>query len=192
MTPQELLEGDARFEPRQGRPEAEVGTVAERQVPVDPAPYVEAVGVGELPVVQVGGAPHEHHPGAGGDEYAVALDVSRDRAGQGLGGGGDAQHLLDGVGHERGVGGEGRPLVGVAGEELDTVAQEARGRVVAADDQEEAEPEQLLLAQSLAVDIGPEEGAHEVVGRLVATSDEQVADQGVHATRGPGATPGWS
>ena len=47
------VEPDPAFEPRQRGPDAEVRAVPEREVPVDHAPHVEAVGILEVAFVAV-------------------------------------------------------------------------------------------------------------------------------------------
>ena len=87
---QQGQEGDLPFNAGQGRPQAVMDAVAEGQVAVVAAEDVEAVGVGELPRVAVGGALHGpdalsppqcfasqfevgcHHPGNALDGTVVA------------------------------------------------------------------------------------------------------------------------
>src|SRR5207248_2341451 len=59
-----LFERDPAFEPRERRAQAEVDAIAESAVPVDLAAYVEAVRVGELALVAVGGAVENGHDAA--------------------------------------------------------------------------------------------------------------------------------
>ena len=68
----------ARRGPRGGRggAQAEVDAVPEREVVVDLAVDVEAVGVGELALVAVGRAVEQQHRAALGHGLAVVLDVA--------------------------------------------------------------------------------------------------------------------
>ena len=77
---------------------------------------VEPLGLVELALVQVGGAPHEQHPRVRRDRRAVHLDVAGGLAGADLGGWLASQHLLDRVREALGVVDEGPPLVGVVGQ----------------------------------------------------------------------------
>jgi hypothetical protein len=62
-------------------------------------------------------------------------------------------------------------------EEHGTGADEARSGVVAGEHQQEAEAEQLLLAQPLAFDLGREECAHQIVARDAATLGQQLREE---------------
>src|SRR5580765_2910922 len=74
---QHLIQRDAAFEARERRAEAEVDAVPEREVLVDLAVDVEAIGILEVALVAVRGADEEHHHAALGDGLAVYLDLRR-------------------------------------------------------------------------------------------------------------------
>ena len=63
---QELLQGDAPFQPRQCRSEAKVDAVAEGEVTAVVATDVEAIPVRKAAVVPVGGADQEEDGVPGG------------------------------------------------------------------------------------------------------------------------------
>ena len=163
--PEQLLEGHPPFESGERGAEAVVRAVAEREVTRDRSPDVEALGVRELAVVEVCGTPDEHDPRPGGDRDPVQLDLPHRGARQHLRRRLDAQHLLDGRGEQRRVGDERGALVGMAGEQLGAVPDQARRGVVAGDEEQEREPEELLVGQVLAVGLGGDQRAHEVVAR---------------------------
>jgi hypothetical protein len=75
----------------------------------------------------------------------------------------EAHDLFHGVGDLRGVRAQPRALVGWARELHDRVAEHLRRRLVAGDDEEEAEPDDLGIGQALAVDLGLDQGGDEVV-----------------------------
>src|SRR5271163_1529744 len=58
---QHLVERHPAFEPGQRRTEAQMDAVAEGLMPADVAVDVEAVAVGEMPLVPVGRAVQQHH-----------------------------------------------------------------------------------------------------------------------------------
>ena len=58
------------------------------------------------------------------------------------------------------------------------------GGVVAREHEEEAEAEQLLVGQLLAVDLGADERGHHVVARLRASLGEQLGEQPVDVAGG--------
>jgi hypothetical protein len=155
--------------------------VPEREVSTGGPGDVEAIGVVELPLVEVGRRPHEQHPAAGGDRAAGDLDVGGRNARRGVGRRCDAQHLLDRAGDRRRIGRQPVAHVGMPGEELEAVADEVRGRVVAPDEQEPAEGEQLVLGEALAVDLRDEQGGQEVVLRRVPPVLQQVGEDPVAA-----------
>ena len=84
----------------------------------------------------------------------MQLDVAHRGAGQHLGRRLDPEHLLDRGRDQRRVGHELGPLLGVASEQLGAEPDQGRGRVVAGDQEQEGEAEQLLVGQVLAVDLG--------------------------------------
>ena len=74
---QELLEGHPCFEPGQGGTEADVDAVTETQMARRAAVDVEHLGIGELPVVEVGRPPQQHHPRPGRNGVSVQFDIPR-------------------------------------------------------------------------------------------------------------------
>ncbi len=145
---QRLLEADAALHAGQGGAQAEVHAVAERDVVVERAVDVEAVGVGVLALVAPGRAGEQQHLRVGRDDLAVQLDR--------LGGPAAlhrrrrlvAQQLLDRVGDERRVGGQLGPLVGVLVEQHRGPAEQPGHRLGAGADQQEGELGALLGGQA--------------------------------------------
>ena len=127
---QHLVERDAALEARERGTETEVQPVAEAQVVTDLAVDVEAVAVGEPPVVAVRRPVEQHHDAALGNDLAVVLDVARDVARLDGRRRLEAEELLDRLRDERAVGRDLAPLVGVLGEHLAGPADEPRGRLV--------------------------------------------------------------
>ena len=75
-----LVERDPALEAGQRRAQAEVDAVPERQVVVDVALDVEAVGIGEVTLVAVARRGEQHHHVARRDLLPVVLDVFLDPA----------------------------------------------------------------------------------------------------------------
>ena len=76
------LEADSSFETRQVRAQAEVDSVAERDVVVRLAARVEALGLVEVARVAVGGGVHHHQPVAPGQLLAAEFHVRRRNTGE--------------------------------------------------------------------------------------------------------------
>ena len=71
-----LLHRDLRFEPRQRSADAEVRAVPEREVAVDLPAHVEAIGIGKVALVAIGGAIQQDELRAPRNGGAVDLDVA--------------------------------------------------------------------------------------------------------------------
>ena len=95
-----------------------------------------------------------------------------------------AQHLLDRAGEQVGFGAEALPLVAVLVEREETAADRVAGGLVAGLDDQLAVREQLHLGERLAVDLGRDELAHDVVARLAAVPLDQLGEVGVHLDAG--------
>ena len=76
-----------------------------------------------------------------------------------------------------------RAASGCSRQQHGAVRDQVRGGVVAGDDQHEAEAEQLLLREALAVDLGVEQRAHQVVAALAAALVEQPRELAVDVRR---------
>ncbi len=169
-----LLERDAPLEARQRGPQAEVDAVAERDVVVDAAVDVEAIGIGELALVAIGGAGEQQHLRAGGHDLAVQLDVAgrpsalhrRRRL--------EAQELLDRVRDQPAVGGELLALLGVLGQDDRREAEQPRDRLGPRADDEVREVAGLCVGE-------PANGA-------VVVGDLRVGEIGEHVVDGLPAT----
>ena len=74
-----------------------------------------------------------------------------------------AQQLLDGVGDERGVLDELAPVLGVLGQEGEHAVERGGDRVEAGDQEEEADVEDVLAGEAVALDLGVEEVREQVV-----------------------------
>ena len=158
MPAEDLLERDLALHPGQCRTEAEVGAVPERQVTLGAAPDVERPGGRPvLALVVVGGPDDEQHGLACLEGFTVELDVVRQRPVHVLRRVVEAQRLLDRVGDERRIVDEERTLLGMLGQQLDRVGEQLRRRLVAGDDEQDAEAEQLLLGERSAVDLEVEQ-----------------------------------
>ena len=77
-----------------------------------------------------------------------------------------AQELLDGVGDDVGVLDELAPLLGVLGQEGEHAVEGGGDRVEPGDEEEEADVEDVLAGEPVALDLGVEEVRQEVVASL--------------------------
>ena len=87
-----------------------------------------------------------------------------------------AQELLDGVRDELGVLDELAPLLGVLGQEGEHAVERGRDRVEPGDEEEEADVEDVLAAEPVALDLGVEEVREQVVLPLVLTLVEDLVE----------------
>ena len=81
-------------------------------------------------------------------------DVAGGRPRQDLGRGLHTVELFHGVGPQGRIATHQGPLVGIAGQQHDAAADQARGGVVAGQDEQQAEAEKLLVAQAFALHLG--------------------------------------
>jgi hypothetical protein len=105
----------------------------------------------------------------------VPLDVARRGARHVLDRAHPAQHLLDRGGNARRVTRQGLELLGGAQQLVHAAAQDVARRLVAADQDEQALHQQIVFAEPLAVDLGVDQNAHEVVARMGAAVGDHVA-----------------
>ena len=118
----DLLEGDTTFEAGECRTQAEVGAVAEAEVPVGSARDVEDFGgLAELALVVVRSTDEQKHRVACPHRLTVTLDVGGQGAVHVLRRVVEPEHLLDGGHHAFGRGGEQCLLIGMPGEKFDSV-----------------------------------------------------------------------
>ena len=122
-------------------------------------------GSGKRALVAVAGRVEQQHALALAQLLAVQLDVARERAVHVLDRRHPAQHLLDGGRDQRGVLEQLPLLVRVLEQRAQAARHHVAGRLVAADQDQQALLEDLLLAESIAVELGVDEDAHQVVGR---------------------------
>ena len=135
-----------------------------------------SIGPLEGALVAVRRPDQQEHLLAGRHRDAVQRDVAGENAGEHLGGVVVSHHLFDGAGDAVGVGEQPGALVGVPRQERHGIAEHLRGRLVARDDQQEAEADDLGIAQALAVDLGVEQSADEVVTGTGTTPREVLAE----------------
>ena len=133
---------------------------------VDLAVEAHHVAVGELGLVGVGRADHDHHLVPGVDWASAELGVGDGDAGDAHDRGLPPQQLLDGVGDELGVLHELATVLRVLGQEGEHAVQGGRHRVEAGDEEEEADVEDVLAGQPVALDLGVEEVREQVVPPL--------------------------
>ncbi len=149
---------------------------------------VEAVGIGEHVGVPVGGHVVDDDLVAGLDGLAVEHGVAGGRAAEVVDRRAPAQHLLDRARVEAGVVAQPLRLVGMVDEGQRAVVDEVPGRLVAGHDQGDEEQVQLEVVEAVAVDLGLDEGGHQVVAGVgPAIGGDVVA---VHVDLGRRVGPG--
>ncbi|MFT3801018.1 MAG: hypothetical protein QM766_07340 [Burkholderiaceae bacterium] len=165
---QQFGEEHAGFEPGQVGAQAEVSAVAERQMPVGLAGDVELVGTLEHRLVAVGRGEADQDLVAGADLAAAQLGIGRRGAPELDDRRREAQHLLDRRRQQRRVRHQLAALFGVSAQQQQSVRDQVAGRLVAGDHQQLEEAFELPAAQLLAVDLGIDDQAPDVAGRLRA------------------------
>ena len=144
-----LLEPDLHLELGQVRAEAEVRPAeAEREVAVRLPADVEAVGVGELLLVEVARRVPHRHLIARLDPAAVHRHVARRRAPEVVNGVGAAEDLVGGGRGERRVGDEPVALLGVREQVDQAEADRVARRLVPGRREEDEEQPELALGQA--------------------------------------------
>ncbi len=169
----ERAERDLRLEAREGRADAVVMPVPERQVAVLAPRDVEPVGIVELFGIAVGGGEQDHRLLSLRDVDVTDRDVLQRHAARELHGRVIAQQLLDGAAGEERVGAQQLELLEVAQQGERAVADQVHGRFVPGDEEQDAGREQLGLAQLVAGFLRRDERAEQVVtGFLPPLLDE--------------------
>ncbi len=159
---------------------------AERQVAARALAAEVEVGRGRAPLalVAVRRAEQREDQLAGADLLAGDLDVGGGDAARHLHGAVVAQQLVHGVGVERRVGDEPLELVAVAQQGERAVADEVHGRLVAGQVQQHDLVAQLDGGQAVAVLLGGDHAAEQVVGRVAPLPLDGVVDVGEHLVGG--------
>ena len=167
--PGRLLEQEAQhldhLQPGQLGTQAEVRADAERDVGVRVPQQVQPMRIIEHRGIAVGGAEPDHDLVARPDLLVAQRGVAGGGASELLNGRHVAQQLVDGRREVLGVLGHPRPQVVLVQGEHRAGHGVAR-RLVAGDHQEEPEHLELRVAQSLAVDLGVDDPADDVVARM--------------------------
>ncbi len=177
---EEFLEDDFDFESGEAGAEAEVFADAEGEVVVGVAGDVEGIGVCEVVFVAVdGGVPHDDAV-AFGNGLAVDLCVGGGDAGHVGDGGGPAEDFFDGAIDEVWVIAEELPLFGVFGEGVHAAGDGVACGFVAGDEEEEAEEEDVHVAELFAFDFGVDEEGDEVFSAVFAAFGDHAHQVGVH------------
>ena len=149
--------------------------VAEGDVPVRLAVEHARVRVGELAGVAVGGGVGEGDDLALLDVLAVQLHVLGRVAAEHLDRGEEAQELVDRARDQRRLGEQPRADARLLGEELGRHRHRARRRLVARHQHHDPEAADLEVGEPVALDLGLEQQADEVVAAvLLALCDEVV------------------
>ena len=172
----QLEVGEARPSTPRRRPQLHAGQVrAEAPVDAEPERGVavpgpiddELVGSIEHLGVAVGCRERQQHPVVGADRAAAELDVLGDHAGHGHRGV-EAQELLDGEGAHVGVLDQAPAVVGVLGQVPQAGADGRPGGVDAGDDQQGDGAADVVGSRAVAVELGVEQVADEVVSGVAA------------------------
>ena len=162
-------ERDPRFHPGQMRAQAEVRAATETQkLGPDFASDQVVVGILERPLVTMGRTGQQQQDIALGNRGVVEGELSGDDAGQDLAGGVIAQRFLDPQRNPGQVGVDRGQLIGVLVAPKRGIGKKFGGRLVAGDHHQEHEPEDFLVGEPVAVDLGFQQCRGQVVGWLLA------------------------
>ena len=157
------------FHPGQVGAQAEVCAAAETQeFGTDVASDHEVVGIVECALVAVPRTGQQQQDVTVGDRCVIQGQLAGDGAGQDLTGGVVAQGLLYPQRHSRGVGVNGGQLGWVLVAPKCSVGKEFGGGLVAGDHHQEHEPQDFVVGEPVAVDLGLQQRRRQVVGRLLA------------------------
>ena len=151
MTRKEARDGHAAFEPRQRHADALVRPGNEGEVPVRGARNIEAVGIGKLRGIAIGGTDAKVDRCSGFQGNAADLAICGRHAIAELHRCIKAQHLVDRGAKKVGIVEQALPLLGVVEEEAEAIADEVGRRLVAGVEDEDAVLQQFNLGQPLAV-----------------------------------------
>src|SRR4051812_1491082 len=178
----ELFHHDPQLEPRELVPQAEVrAALAERDVVDPPAQHVEPVGLGEHPLVAVGGGEPRHHLVAGSDRAPVQLHVAGRRPAEVVDRRGPPQELLDRRPDQGRILLQQGQLVGVLEQRVDRVRDRVPGGLVAGDDeQEEVRPEVVVRQRPAVLRHLVDEAAHEVAALAASAAGGELVAVGEH------------
>src|SRR5688572_3341354 len=164
----ERLEYDARLEPRERRPEAEVFAEAEAREAREIAIEREPVGLVEAALVAIGRAQEHRDIAAARDAHAADLGIRGRRAKHDLHGRVVAEPLLDERGDERRIARYGVQHVAVLEQRLGEVPDQVGGGLVAGHEQQQDELDHLSVGEcDLALLLG-EDQADQIVARVRA------------------------
>ena len=147
---------------------------------------VEAVGVREHRRIAVGGGEHAPHLGVTGDRRPVERDVGVQHACREDDRAVVAETLLDGALGELRPRAELRQLGGMLEERPDAVADQADRRLEAGDEEADRLRDELGWAQAVALLLGPDEGAQEIVAEARPPRRDQLLE--VRGERHPGGS----
>ena len=132
--------------------------------------------VGELGLVGVGRADHDDDVIALVHRATRQLGVLHRHAGHHHDRGLPAEELLDGVGDDVGVLDELAAVLGVLRQEGEHAVERGGDRVEPGDQEQEADVEDVLAAEAVAVDLGARGSATEVVPRLLLALVEDLVE----------------
>jgi hypothetical protein len=137
------------------------------------AGYVKAVGVGEGVAVAVGRAHHLQHVVAFAQLRAAVLIIFAQAARVALQGAFVAQHFFDGGRQPAGVGAQAFQLAGVAQQRVEAAGDQVCGGLVAGDEQRGAGGQQFGRGEAVALHLGADEMAQQVIARGAAALGQQ-------------------
>ncbi|MEJ2130398.1 MAG: hypothetical protein P8Y95_01950 [Gammaproteobacteria bacterium] len=163
---EQARERDLGLESREGRSDAQVYAVAERDLLDLLAGDVELVGTLVRCRVAVPARDADEDQVPPFQMLAVEVHVFQGEALRCLNGGLEAQHLFHGVRDELGRGAESVELLGGFQQQVHAVADQARGGLVAGDEEQQAGVVELLSVQLVAFLFRTNELPDEVVTRL--------------------------
>ncbi len=154
--------------------EAEVGTEPERDVFVGRPADVEFERVVEHGFVTVGGRVQQHQLLALRHELAAELDVGRGDARHVLDRRHPPQHLFDRRVEQRTIVEQRFPTLTLGQQLVHAATDHMAGGLVAADEDQQRLDHDLFVIEPVAVDLRGREHGHEIVGRLLSPSGDDL------------------
>src|SRR5208282_2849197 len=159
---------DRTLKARETGTQAEMDSLAKRQMVVGGARDIELVRVREMRGIAVRRRYHHEYARVRLQIGATEVDVVRYRADRRLYGPVVAQHLFDRIRHQFGLAAQRRDLVRIARQRQRPVADQIGGGLVAGQQQQQNELQQLARAQRFALFVRGDERAYQVGSRLRA------------------------
>jgi hypothetical protein len=166
------------LQPRQVHAQAQVRPVPERHVRLRVAEDVEGAGIPVSPGVTVRGSERDRDQGTPGNRDAAEFDILGRHAGDGQQRRLPPQRFFYRLRHQAPVGADGVQLPGTGEQPEQQIAGGAVCRLRAGRKQQQQERVDLLVAEPVPPDLGPDQLAHQVRARVPAPVGNDLREVG--------------